>query len=238
MVNGDDNAPLTNASVFLSNTTIGDKTGKNGSFKLSSIKPGKYYFVVSVLGFETYRQTILVDSGNITLPDIKLFQKTILLNEVSIHSKTIANRERNYTLFKDEFLGKSNIARECVILNPEILDIDYNETTNILTASSSDFLLIENPVLGYKIKYLLTDFTFYNKLFEKYYLDYKGFVFFEEMDGTPAQKKYWQKTPAAGVPGFPDAFFAFGGLRHGRERRLQGSAALFGKPCAVTRQPG
>ena len=134
-----DKKPVANASVFLSNATVGSKTADNGTFILYNAKPGKYELVVSVIGFETYRQTIIVSNSNISLPDILISSKTIALKEVSIKFKTDPNREKYYNLFKDEFLGTSEIAKECKILNPKILDLDYDDVTNTLTASSYDF---------------------------------------------------------------------------------------------------
>ncbi|GAC1556842.1 MAG: hypothetical protein NVS3B13_19230 [Mucilaginibacter sp.] len=45
ILNQADTRPLSNASVFLSNATIGDKTAINGSFLLQNVKPGKYDLV-------------------------------------------------------------------------------------------------------------------------------------------------------------------------------------------------
>ncbi len=193
VINGGDKSPATNVSVFLSNTTIGDKTANDGTFTLQNIKPGKYNLVISIIGFETFSRVLEVDHGNITLPDIEIFPKTIVLAEVTIHPRTTLNWERNYDWFKEEFLGKMDIAKECKILNPDLLDISYDEATSTLTASSSDFLNIENEALGYRIKYLLTYFKMDNRLSANFHLDYKGSVFFEEMIGTPSQERRWQK---------------------------------------------
>ena len=192
VVKGADKTTVANASIFLSNTTIGAKTADDGTFTLRNVKPGRYNLVVSIVGFETCRQVIEV-RNTFDVPDIELSPKTIMLKEVGIYSRTRANWERNYGWFKDEFLGKTDIAKECKILNPEILEFDYDDSKNTLTASSSDFLEIENDALGYRIKYLLTNFTSINRLYADYYLDYKGSVFFEEMRGTASQEKRWQK---------------------------------------------
>ncbi len=193
VVNGLEKSPAVNVSVFLSNTTIGDKTAIDGTFKLQNIKPGKYNLVVSIIGFETYSRVLEVDRSNITLPDIEISPKTIVLNEVTIHPHTTLNWERNYDWFKEEFLGKTDIAKECKILNPDLLDLSYDDATSTLTASSSDFLNIENDALGYRIKYLVTYFKMDNRLSANFHLDYKGAVFFEEMTGTPSQERRWQK---------------------------------------------
>ncbi|HEX3386031.1 MAG TPA: MG2 domain-containing protein, partial [Mucilaginibacter sp.] len=92
-----------------------------------------------------------------------------------------------------EFLGTSAIARDCKILNPNVLDLSYDEDTHTLTASSYDGLLIENDALGYRIKYLLTDFTLKNKDSEKKEIYYKGPVLFEQLKGTPSEERRWER---------------------------------------------
>ena len=182
--------PVANASVFLNNATIGDKTAGDGTFVLHNVKPGKFDLVVSIVGFETYNQTIIANADNITLPDILIFPKTIVLKEVSI--KPDVNRDRNYEWFKNEFLG-TDLAKECKILNPNVLNLDYDEANGKLTAASYDFLEIENAALGYKIKYLLSDFVMDNKDTASKKVFYKGSVLFENLKGAPSQEKRWQK---------------------------------------------
>src|SRR5260221_10336533 len=48
VLKGLDKEPMSNASVFLSNTTIGNKTAGDGAFTLREIKPGKYILVTSI----------------------------------------------------------------------------------------------------------------------------------------------------------------------------------------------
>ncbi len=192
IINGTDHTPIPNASIFLSNATIGDNTANDGAFSLKRIKPGKYDLVVSIIGFETYKQTISVNNINISLPDIVLFPKTIALKEVTIKPVIDPEWDRYYAWFKDEFLGTSNLASECKIINPEILDFDYNDTTQTLNASANDFLIIENRALGYKLKYLLTNFKYaMNK--SEIQVHYEGSAFFESLAGTPSEQRRWQK---------------------------------------------
>jgi len=190
VLNQADTRPVANASVFLSNATIGDKTGNDGAFTLHNVKPGKYDLVVSIIGFDTYSQTIIVDNSNITLPGITIFPKTIALNEVKIKPNDDPYRQKNLDLFEKAFLGTSDLAKECKILNPELLDLKYDGKTGTLTAASVDFLIIENQALGYKIRYLLSNFML-NENAGKFL--YGGSVFFEEMKGTPEQEEQWKK---------------------------------------------
>jgi len=194
VLNQADTKPVANASVFLSNSSVGNKTAYNGTFSLSDAKPGKYELIVSIIGFETYSQFITVNNSNVTLPDITIFPKTISLKEVSIKPVIDPNRERNFELFKEEFLGTSELAKECKIVNPDMLDLAYDETTSTLTASSADFLEIKNAGLGYKIKYLLKNFKLDNKDKGFETVHYEGFVLFEELKGVPSQQRRWRKS--------------------------------------------
>jgi hypothetical protein len=193
--------PVANASVFLSNATIGAKTADDGTFLLKNVKPGKYELVVSDVGYENYSQVLVADNREITVPPILISSKTIMLTEVKVDSKAEPDRERNYLLFKNEFLGPSRLAAECQILNPELLDMDYNYSANILTASSEDFLEIENDALGYNIKYLLTNFIKNIGNSNLNDVQFGGPALFREMKGSPSQEKRWQKQRAATYQG-------------------------------------
>ncbi len=192
--------PVANASVFLSNATIGAVTAADGTFLLQNVKPGKYEVVVSHVGYDTYSQAVAADNKEVQVPPIVISSKTIMLTEVKVDSKADPDREKNYNLFKNEFLGSSPLAAACKILNPELLDINYNYSADILTASSEDFLEIENDALGYKIKYLLTNFikTGNSNLND---VQFGGPALFREIKGSPAQQKRWQKNRAKAYEG-------------------------------------
>src|SRR5579863_5804171 len=182
--------PIGNASVFLSNATIGGKTDADGKFRLDNVKPGSYDLVVSVVGYETNHQAVNISDRDINLPDIEIVPKTIGLNEVVIKSRRDVYRDRNYYWFQQAFLGSTDLANECKILNPDVLDFDYNDTAKTLKASSDDFLIIENKALGYRIKYLLADFSCDNAIGN---IKYSGSVLFENMKGSAAQERAWAK---------------------------------------------
>ncbi|BAU52597.1 carboxypeptidase regulatory-like domain-containing protein [Mucilaginibacter gotjawali] len=193
VINQADKKPVANASVFLSNSSVGSKSTDDGKFNLSRVKPGKYDLVITVIGFETYRQSITVNAADLELGDIQIIPKVMVLNEVRIRPVIDPNRDRNLTWFKDAFLGLSGLAKDCTIENPDLIDLDYDEHTATLTASASDFIVIDNPGLGYKLKYLLTSFTLNKDPAAKFQLSYEGSVLFEEMQGKPSEQKRWKK---------------------------------------------
>ncbi len=188
VIDSTDKKPVANASVFLNNTTIGIITGNDGVFKLNIARPGKYEIVVSMMGYAAYQKPLFTDGRNIDLADIKIAPQIITLSEVKI--KIEPRRDRDYRWFKEDFLGNSNFADKCRIVNPEILDLNYNKKTKVLRASSSGLLDVENDALGYKLKYLLTHF-YSNKNDGR--VSFKGLVLFEQLTGGPEQQQKWQK---------------------------------------------
>ncbi len=206
IVNSADKQAVANASVFLSKTFTGTKTGNDGFFTLYNVKPGKYQLTISIVGFETYMQAITVENNDIILPDIVISPQIIALKEVTVKSATSAEKEKYFGWFTDEFIGTSELAQGCKILNPEILELDYDEATDMLTASAPDFLEIENNALGYKIKYKLTDFRVENQDKFSQKVHYDGYSLFEEMKGSPSQQKRWQKRRQKVYEGSPMHF--------------------------------
>lgn len=193
VISAADHKPVANASVFLSNATIGAKTDAGGNYVLNNIKSGKYELVVSIVGFETYKKAVTVGNENMALPDISISPKTYAINEVVVKQHTDPNRARYLAIFTEQFLGHSNLADQCKILNPELLDFTYDDDKRTLTASSVDFLIIENPALGYRVKYLVTSFTFNDKDISAQKMHYEGEVLFEKLSGTLQQEDDWQK---------------------------------------------
>jgi hypothetical protein len=191
ILNQADNKPVASASVFLNNTATGGTAATDGTYIIKNVKPGSYQLVVRLVGFETFSRDVTVSEVNIKLPDILLVQKAIALNNVTVTYHRDPNREKYYQWFKDQFLGTSVRAQDCKILNPDMLDLSYDDQSKKLTASSVDFLVIENDALGYQVKYLLTNFSYVDTGEQK--IAYEGPVLFQELKGNPAQERRWQR---------------------------------------------
>jgi len=180
-------APIVKASVFLSNTTVGGSTGEDGSFNLTNVKPGQYDMIISAVGYETLHKTVLVDRL-LNIPYTELTPKTIALNAVVV--KPDPEREQNYKIFKEEFYGPTEFALQCKILNPEVLDLEFDKAKRTLNAKSSEFLIIENKALGYRLHYQLITFV---KDYKTGSLFYQGNVLFEPLQGKSSQMRKWYK---------------------------------------------
>jgi hypothetical protein len=192
VISNADKKPVPYASVFLSNSVVGAQSADDGSFTLNNVKNGQYDLVISFIGFESHHQTITVNGANLDLGIIQISPKSTTLKEVKITNDP--NREHNLATFEREFLGQSDNAQQCQILNPDVINISYDANGRNLTASSDDFIIIENKALGYKVHYQLNKFL---KDDANRMLYYEGSVLFEAMKGRPGQEKRWQKNRMA-----------------------------------------
>jgi hypothetical protein len=139
-----------------------------------------------MLGYFPYAENILVKNSDVSV-SIALQVKTTMLKEVVIGGNAKI-RKLSYEVFKKAFLGTSANGKQCVILNPNV--INFTNKKGVLLADADEFLIIENKNLGYRIKYLLKDFG-YN--FTIGLALYNGETVFEEMQGDEKMKRQWAK---------------------------------------------
>lgn len=203
IINITDQKPVAKASVYLSNTTIGSATADDGTFTLLNIKPGHYVLIISIIGFETFYQPVVINH-DVVLGPVGIVPQSINLQAVVIKPKINADWEKLYVLFKQEFFGTSAYAAKCSILNPELLDFDFDKNTQTLTAYSNGYLDIVNRALGYQLHFQLKSFI---KDYSRGYLYYDGDVLFKPLTGKAAQQKQWSKNRLDAYLGSGQHFF-------------------------------
>jgi hypothetical protein len=186
IINKTDKKPIANVVVFINSSAIESTTDSAGYYKLN-LPVGKYQLLVTIVGFESYKTPLTV-RGKTTLNDIELEPKIDQIKEVTIKARP--NYSPCLPGFELEFFGNSVFARQCKILNPLVLQFFDITPTGGFSARSSDFILIENDALGYRIKFLLHYFI---KDAQKQSCYFNGESFFEEMKGTPKQEREWHK---------------------------------------------
>jgi hypothetical protein len=187
VTSSDIGGPLAKASVFLTNSTFGTSTANDGSFTLADVKPGQYEVVVTYVGYESYHETILVGAKPINLK-IEMHLKNHDLQTVNIVRHAFS--KENFAMFTKYFLGTSDNAKKCRILNPTVIDLYYHPYEKTLTGFADEFIIIENKSLGYRIKYLLGGFKFddINQI-----VSYGGKYQFEDLKGNKRQIAAWHK---------------------------------------------
>ncbi|MEQ6123666.1 carboxypeptidase-like regulatory domain-containing protein [Pseudotenacibaculum sp. MALMAid0570] len=197
------NVPLEGAAVYLNNTSIGTTSDDNGEFELT-IKDGNYDLIVSYLGFETIQHSIIkgVENKNLIF---KMVSKANMLNEVVISKKNkMSKEEREYFMrqFKRNFLGKTNLAKECKILNEEVIEFDFDKLSRTLDASVSKPIQIKHEGLGYLITYDLVHFKQTPKNIE-----YLGYTRYQKLKGSKRKERKWNKKRQIAYNGSTMHFF-------------------------------
>ena len=205
IVTDDKDAPIPGATVFIGDSKKATATDVEGRFVLGKLSRGKYNLVVKMIGYVVTTHDFILQNKDLKFR-IKLPEDNHLLNTVNISALSRSEREDYLGMFTRCFFGTSNAARDCRILNPDIIKYSYNRDKNILTAATDDFLIIENKALGYKMKYLLTNFT-YDIGSVGGLIAFAGKLFYEDLPGDSAKMQKWEEARAAVYLGSITHFF-------------------------------
>jgi hypothetical protein len=179
--------PLSAASVFCQNTTLGTTTNKQGEFSLA-LKSGGYDLIFTYTGYQT--QTIRV-TGDVARFEILMSKEDKSLGEVVIKSSNeVKDGWSKYgQFFLDNFIGTTPNAAQCVLQNPEVLKFYLLKKSNKLRVLATEPILIANNALGYQLRYQLDSFVYH------YNTDinlYRGYCLYSEMEGSDSARRAWK----------------------------------------------
>nr|WP_315140052.1 carboxypeptidase-like regulatory domain-containing protein [uncultured Flavobacterium sp.] len=153
--------PLPGATVYLDGTTISTLTDADGKYYLVVKEKINSSLVISYLGYNSVFIANPFENNN---QNVTLSLKPEALKEVVI-VKNGFSRKSMLNIFREYFLGRTVAGKSCKIENEDEISFVYDYDNNLLTASSSVPLLVNNEYLGYKIKFDLYEFSlkFYKK---------------------------------------------------------------------------
>lgn len=189
--------PLVGANVYFDGTTIATITDEKGNFTLNYSSKINSILAISFIGFQTQFISNVKPNEEI---NIVLKESLNSLNEVII-KKDRFTRKQKLQLFREQFLGRSDNAKNTKIENEDAIYFEYDEKNMTLKAFSDVPLVIINSSLNYKITYELVNFEakFYAKtlnshdVFRSYYA---GLTRFEEIlsksNNTKKREKAYQ----------------------------------------------
>ena len=188
IVDAEKNTPLANATVFLNTTAIGTVTNAQGKFSLT-IPGGKYELIVSMIGYETFAQTI---NANDTADfiTVKLKMKVKELETVVVQPYIKDGWQKWGRFFLESFIGTSAYSGNCKIKNTNVIKFRLSKNGKELSAFASEPLIIENDALGYTIRYQLETFQYD---FSTHYLLFAGYPFFQPMKGGSGRQRRWER---------------------------------------------
>lgn len=178
--------PLSKASVFISNTSIGTITNENGEFVIHEIPEGASELVISYVGYQTlvYKISDLKKSSFL----FTLHPKDNSLQNIIVRKYEKNGWERWGFFFTNNFIGTSAIADHCKILNPKDIGFVYSEKKRVLAAYSQKPIIILNKKLGYRVEFDLEEFRCD---LNSNYLVFEGYPLFKPLEGNKTQQKKW-----------------------------------------------
>jgi len=178
--------PISYVNVFLDATTLGASTNNNGVYSIKNIPKGSYEIIISAIGYERINEYIILKDSLAINRDYDLKPTVYKLQEVSVVAEKDDNWASNFSLFKQEFLGTSEFANDCKILNPEVINFINDKNAKLKVVANAP-VEINNYALGYKVYFEIKDFVlFKNREFN--YLGNIRFVELEPMSGEQNQK--------------------------------------------------
>lgn len=146
------------ATVFLTGTTLGISTDEQGYFSLQ-IPEGSYEVLVRMLGYESHIFRLSTPDMQKEAYQISLSPTYTELDFLEIEDQRDPVWFKNLEIFKEYFLGTSKNGKDSEILNEIILRLDDSDPQT-LKVTAPDLLQIENSNLGYRVEFLLEDFTY------------------------------------------------------------------------------
>ena len=186
VVDAETRQPVPFAHVFVSNTTYGAVTDVDGSFGIEAMQPGDYQLAVSFVGYKTLTRALKIGpyAQKITLllePDLQA------LENVTVQGTKDKEWTKNLRTFKRQFLGETDNARACEIVNPWVLE--FEKRGSAMRAIASEPLEIINQRLGYRLFVYLSYFQSSNSEYS-----IVGPVRFQELEPSePSRAQYRQQ---------------------------------------------
>ncbi|OAQ41826.1 hypothetical protein A5893_01535 [Pedobacter psychrophilus] len=191
---------LPGTGVFISGYKIATSTNAEGYFNLN-LPVGNFDILIKAVGYKPFTKNLTVVDKNLSIA-VSLEESTIALNEVVVRPDP--NRENYINIFKDFFLGTTPNSAKCKLLNPSVLNVEYNKEERVLNVDCSELLIIENKALGYEIKYLIKNFQLDYKTNIVYY---EGYPYYKDLEGSDSKKLKWAEARLASYNGSPQHFF-------------------------------
>lgn len=192
---------LPGAAIYLSGYKMATVANNEGKFALAGLKAGNYDVLVQVIGYSPQNKNVIVFDKSVNI-EIVLKEAITQLGEVVIQADK--NRPYYLDLFKKYFIGATPNAEKCTIINPEVIQTDYDKDKKVLTVSANDFLIIENKALGYRIKYLL---SYFENDQRSGMLFYSGHPHFEELEKSESKQRRYGKLRETAYNGSSQHFF-------------------------------
>lgn len=178
--------PVSEAFVFIANSSIGTTSDEAGSVSLGLKGLSNGEIIISHLNYET--KLLSLNDLNAGETVIYLSSKTQVIEVITVRSKSKASKRKRWLKkFDRAFLGTAKDRRKVTITNPEV--ILFEQQKDGLRAEVQDYININNEALGYELQFYLDTFFLSNRD----EVLYSGRVFFKELSEEESNAARWER---------------------------------------------
>ena len=121
IIDAETREPIANANIFISNSSIGTASDKNGYFELRNLPFGRYEIIASVIGYEILKAKVSVYANRRLNFRFEMYKQPIQMREVIVSAKGSRKRKRNLSRFRKALLGTSKNGENSYITNEEVI---------------------------------------------------------------------------------------------------------------------
>ncbi|MFC1535843.1 carboxypeptidase-like regulatory domain-containing protein [Candidatus Neomarinimicrobiota bacterium] len=175
IIDAETREPIAYANIFISNSSIGGASDKNGYFELRNVPYGRYEIIASVIGYEVLKAKVGVYNDSRRNFRFEMYKQPIQFPEIIVSAKETRKRRRQLQSFRRNLLGTSQNGKKSYIKNEDVIRFSENKR-GVLLAFAEEPLEIINNGLGYKLYYVLEDFELTHD-----YVKYTGYPHFTEI---------------------------------------------------------
>ena len=197
------NTPVEGANIYLSGTSKGTSSDKDGNFKIEDLKPGNYTLVISHTAYEFSIIDVLLLNASKALGTVPLTEDLIESGIAEVVGKRDKVWQRRFKRFKSMIMGGNFEEHNIEIVNA--YDADFLKLKDGGLAKEKPFKLeIINRYTGYRIFYEIQQF-YLGKKYAPFITGYSQFKKLEPRD--EAEERYWLRNRQEAYSGSLRHFF-------------------------------
>jgi hypothetical protein len=149
--------PLPHTHVFVAQSMNGTVTDSTGRFHLDEVHPGAKRLYVSRVGYSNRAVDLRPTPGRTQVFTLRLEPEVLESPPVTVSAERDEEWYERLERFKRLFIGPSEHADDCTLVNPEVLRFEKKWWGKFEVRAEKP-LVIENRALGYRLQYFLKEF--------------------------------------------------------------------------------
>ncbi len=155
LIDGESKVPISDAHIFINDSSLGTISDINGYGELTVSGQETQELIITHLSYEPLIIAPEVYLKLVNGDTLKMWDNGVDFSEIVLSAKRGNQWKKKLKKFRKALLGEGTDARDCQILNPEVLRFEAENGT--LRATAVDLLNIENNYLGYDIRFRLEE---------------------------------------------------------------------------------